>query len=56
MKGENPEAARRRENLIFVDFGSKLVASGEDAKAHKPEILMISDSGPLAQSGRAADF
>ena len=26
MKKENPEAAKKRGNLIFVDFGSKMVA------------------------------
>jgi integrase len=37
MKPENPEAAKKRGNLIFVDFGSKMVAIEGPKDNQNPE-------------------
>ena len=37
MKKENPEAAKERGNLIFLDFGSKMVAIKGPKDSQNPE-------------------
>ncbi len=40
MKKENPEAAKKRGNSIFVDFGSKMVAIEGPEDSQDPESLV----------------
>ncbi len=40
MKTDNPEAAKRRGELIFVDFGSKMVANLVEEKTETVETLV----------------
>ena len=40
MKKENPEAAKKRGNLIFVDFGSKMVSIEGPKDIQNPESLV----------------